>query len=53
MVDDISNYLESDDYIPKKYYAMLRRETKLKHKVVKLAYKISQLPERKGRSNED
>ena len=49
---DISRYLASDNFIPKKYYAMLRKETKLKHKVVKLAYKISQLPERKE-INED
>ena len=49
---DISRYLASDDFKPEKYYAMLRKETKLKYKVVKVAYKISQLPERKG-TNED
>lgn len=49
---NISRYLAFDNFIPKKYYAMLRKETKLKHKVVKLAYKISQLPERKE-ENED
>lgn len=52
MRHNISVYLESDNFIPKKYYTMLRKETKLKHKVVKLAYKISQLPERKE-ENED
>ena len=53
MSHDISKYLASNNFILNKYYAMLRKETKLKHKVVKLAYKISQLPERKERSNED
>lgn len=50
--EDIERFLKSSYFMPKRYYTLAKEAMKQKRKCAKLAYKISQLPERKE-TNED
>ena len=45
--EDIEGFLKSPYFIPKRYYMLAKEAMKQRRKCAKLAYKISQLPERK------
>ena len=45
--EDIERFLKSPYFTPKRYYIMAKEAMKQRRKCAKLAYKISQLPERK------
>ena len=45
--ENIEGFLKSSYFMPKRYYIMAKEAMKQRRKCAKLAYKISQLPERK------
>lgn len=51
--EDIEGFLKSSYFKSKRQYISAKEAIKQRRKCAKLAYKISQLPERKERSNED
>lgn len=51
--EDIEGFLKSSYFKSKRQYMLAKEAMKQRRKCAKLAYKISQLPERKEQSNED